>query len=158
MPNALQLILSPRPPRTNTASDAVVQGTELACEASWAREGIYDYLYERHYVATHAAAQGGKKAALTGAFKFPYNHFVELLLTDCSCTGPPPHIHLKQAEYFKVLEGELGVEVDGKDYVLTPSDDEYCVPAMSRHRFWPEAGGESGDMKIQVRVDAYDGG
>lgn len=76
-----------------------------------------------------------------------------------SQSGPPPHIHLYQAEYFKVVEGTLGVEINGKDHFFTPESDEAIVPKMSRHRFWPEKGGaETGNMRVRIRVDAYPGG
>ncbi|KAI9746351.1 MAG: hypothetical protein M1818_000063 [Claussenomyces sp. TS43310] len=39
-------------------------------------------------------------------------------LIDCRAkpSGPPPHLHRYQTEYFKVEEGIMGVNIDGKVY------------------------------------------
>lgn len=139
MPNSLQLLLSPRPPRTHTASQRVVQGAHFACEAWWDLSSTGQTLaYERHFVSRALKAQGSKAG---------------------SDTGPPLHMHLKQKEYFTVLEGEMGVELDGKDHILRPEDGEFAIPVGTIHRFWPHSGGEkTGDMLIRVRVDEYPGG
>ena len=134
----MQLLLSSRPPRTKTALLSEVQGIFLALHARFESTDRYNYLYETHYVSTHPKAQGGKAKAQS---------------------GPAPHIHLHQAEYFKVIEGTLGVVVDGQDVYLNPEDEERRVPPGSRHCFWPEkGGGRTGNMTVRIRVDPYPGG
>lgn len=50
--------------------------------------------------------------------------------------GPqaPEHYHPRQEEHFVVLEGAVGVVVDGRERQL-PADEQLTVPAGSRHRF-----------------------
>ena len=138
MPNAIQTFLSSRPARTTTAHLPIITGPHQASHIWFQKEGRYDYLYEEHYISTHPKAQGGKAG---------------------SQSGPGLHLHLKQDEYFKVVEGKLGVSIDGKDHYLTPESPEAIVPAGSVHRFWPEeGGGQTGNLIIKVRVDKYPGG
>lgn len=65
----------------------------------------------------------------------------------------PLHFHPYQEEYFQVLEGSLGVEVEGKTLLLTPDSGEFCVPCWHSHRIFPpiskdDAEGSSSTSKI----------
>ncbi len=59
------------------------------------------------------------------------------LVTLASGEKPPLHFHPHQEEYIEVLEGQLGVEVEGKEYKLTPSDGELLVRPWQNHRLYP---------------------
>lgn len=52
--------------------------------------------------------------------------------------GPPEHRHLRGAEHIEVVEGQLGIEVEGKEQVLEPGDS-ITIPAGTRHS-WGNAG------------------
>ncbi|EEP75427.1 predicted protein [Uncinocarpus reesii 1704] len=58
-------------------------------------------------------------------------------------SGPPPHLHRYQTEYFKVTQGLMGVNINGKIYKKTPDDPEFSVPANVFHGFFrhPESRG-----------------
>lgn len=59
-------------------------------------------------------------------------------LTSCFPTLPTPllsitsHIHLRQAEYFQVVQGVLGVVQNGKEVALTKEDGPVGIPAGVR--------------------------
>ncbi|MFJ1787039.1 cupin domain-containing protein [Streptomyces anulatus] len=49
--------------------------------------------------------------------------------------GPPPHVHERHEEAFRVLEGELSLDVDGR--TVTLGAGEYAVvPRGALHRPW----------------------
>lgn len=52
--------------------------------------------------------------------------------------GPPEHRHLRGEERFEVVEGKLGIRVDGQEFVLGPGETA-TVPAGARHT-WFNAG------------------
>lgn len=47
---------------------------------------------------------------------------------------PPAHFHPYQEEYFHVVQGALGVELDGVERVLRPEDGELAVRRGVNHR------------------------
>ncbi|KAI1776758.1 hypothetical protein F4818DRAFT_411775 [Hypoxylon cercidicola] len=66
-------------------------------------------------------------------FQLDHPHLMNL-----TAAGKPPlHFHPYQEEYIKVLEGCLGVEVDGDVLTLTPSDGEFLVRPWQNHRLFP---------------------
>jgi mannose-6-phosphate isomerase-like protein (cupin superfamily) len=46
-----------------------------------------------------------------------------------------PHVHPHQTERFEVLEGLLGLEIDGEELLAGPRDVA-VVPPRTPHRFW----------------------
>lgn len=40
-------------------------------------------------------------------------------------------------EYIEVLEGKLGLEIEGEERVMTPSDGVYAIQAFVNHRSYP---------------------
>lgn len=54
--------------------------------------------------------------------------------------GPPPHMHRHEDEMFIVIEGDLRVWVDGKEF-LAKAGDVVWLPRELPHRF--EAAGET---------------
>ncbi|KAI1400393.1 hypothetical protein F4819DRAFT_368116 [Hypoxylon fuscum] len=50
---------------------------------------------------------------------------------------PPLHFHANQAEYIEAVEGKLGLEVEGKEVVLTSEDPEFCIEEWANHRSYP---------------------
>lgn len=49
---------------------------------------------------------------------------------------PPTHFHL-QEEYIEAREGKLGLEIEGKELVLTSDDGAYTIPPFTNHRSYP---------------------
>jgi hypothetical protein len=47
------------------------------------------------------------------------------------------HFHPFQEEYVEVLEGHLGVDIDGKELVIGPSDGEFLIRPWANHRLCP---------------------
>jgi mannose-6-phosphate isomerase-like protein (cupin superfamily) len=60
-----------------------------------------------------------------------------------------PHYHLTYSERFKVLEGQLIVEIDGVRHELAPGD-EAVAPARSLHA-WSNPGAERSVAHIELR-------
>ncbi|KAI1139194.1 hypothetical protein F5Y05DRAFT_381083 [Hypoxylon sp. FL0543] len=50
---------------------------------------------------------------------------------------PPLHFHANQDEYIQAVEGKVGLEVEGKEVVLTTEDPEFCIKAWANHRSYP---------------------
>ncbi|KAI2617734.1 hypothetical protein GGR54DRAFT_192528 [Hypoxylon sp. NC1633] len=59
------------------------------------------------------------------------------LITLASQQKPPMHFHPYQEEYITVVEGVLGVDVEGKEYRLTPKDGEFPIRPWLNHRLYP---------------------
>ncbi|TVY80670.1 putative oxidoreductase yanE, partial [Lachnellula suecica] len=49
---------------------------------------------------------------------------------------PPVHFHV-QEEYIESLEGKLGLEIEGKEFVLVPTDGTYTIASFVNHRSYP---------------------
>lgn len=50
---------------------------------------------------------------------------------------PPVHFHV-QVEYIEATQGRVGLEVDGRELVLTPgSDARFDIPPYLNHRSYP---------------------
>jgi mannose-6-phosphate isomerase-like protein (cupin superfamily) len=62
---------------------------------------------------------------------------------------PPVHYHPRQEEHFEVLEGELGVELEGERRTLR-AGDTLDVPAGARHEMW-NAGEGTTQARWEVR-------
>ncbi|CAF9937284.1 MAG: hypothetical protein HETSPECPRED_000480 [Heterodermia speciosa] len=50
---------------------------------------------------------------------------------------PPAHFHPYQSEYMEVLEGRLGLEIEGRDRILGPEDGQVKVGPWTNHRMFP---------------------
>ena len=50
---------------------------------------------------------------------------------------PPAHFHPYQSEYMEVLEGRLGLEIEGCDRILGPGDGQVRVEPWTSHRMFP---------------------
>lgn len=59
--------------------------------------------------------------------------------------GPPLHAHLLGDEEFEVSAGQLGVRVDGEEYVLTVGE-RLTVPRGAVHEWW-----NAGDETVRLR-------
>ena len=60
---------------------------------------------------------------------------------------PTEHVHPKQAEYWRVLDGEFRVEIDGIEHALADGD-EIVIPPGAAHRVWNPL-----DRPIRVRFE-----
>jgi len=49
---------------------------------------------------------------------------------------PPVHFHV-QEEYIEALEGKMGLEIEGKELVLTPADGAHTIRPYVNHRSYP---------------------
>ncbi|MBC7873059.1 MAG: cupin domain-containing protein [Ferruginibacter sp.] len=71
--------------------------------------------------------------------------------------GPPLHVHFKQEEGLKVLEGRMGVEINGERIELKAGDEYVFAPGVA-HRFW-NAGNErlhySGYVKPSLNYEYF---
>lgn len=47
------------------------------------------------------------------------------------------HFHPYQEEYVQVVEGRLGVDIEGQELVLGPDDGEFCIKPWANHRLCP---------------------
>lgn len=49
---------------------------------------------------------------------------------------PPMHFHV-QEEYIESIKGKMGLELDGKEYVLSPGDGPMSIKPYVNHRSYP---------------------
>jgi quercetin dioxygenase-like cupin family protein len=66
-----------------------------------------------------------------------------------------PHVHDHLIERVQVLEGELGVEVDGQRTAARPGDEAVEVPAGCLHDWWNASDGVS-HVHVEVAGAAVD--
>ncbi|KAI0006673.1 hypothetical protein F4779DRAFT_595394 [Xylariaceae sp. FL0662B] len=52
---------------------------------------------------------------------------------------PPMHFHQHQEEYIQVVEGRLGFEYDGREWLMYPGNGEFVVHPGVYHRSYPLA-------------------
>jgi len=64
-------------------------------------------------------------------------HLTHPHLITLSKTKPPLHFHPYQREYIRVIQGRLGVEVAGREWVVREGDGEVCVEKWVGHRLYP---------------------
>lgn len=50
---------------------------------------------------------------------------------------PPAHFHPYQSEYIEVLEGRLGLEIEGRDRIIGPEDGQIKVQPWTNHGIFP---------------------
>ncbi|KAI1871565.1 uncharacterized protein JN550_004559 [Neoarthrinium moseri] len=70
---------------------------------------------------------------------------------------PPQHFHTYQTEYLKVTAGKVVVQVEGRELLLSPTDDELRIPPWTYHCVYPPSSATSlseeerqvpGDIKV----------
>lgn len=92
------------------------------------------YRFEGAITVSHFHAPSRKRAFYFDVtFILDHPHLLKL----ASAEKPPLHFHPYQEEYIEVTEGRLGVEVEGKEYILTPTDGEFTIHPWSNHRLYP---------------------
>ncbi|KAI5862345.1 hypothetical protein GGS23DRAFT_94290 [Durotheca rogersii] len=64
---------------------------------------------------------------------------------------PPIHLHANQDEYIQAVAGKLGLEIEGKELVLTSADPEYTIGRGVNHRSYPieRAGQDEGVTTVE---------
>lgn len=67
---------------------------------------------------------------------------------------PPSHFHPYQEEYFTVVQGELGVEIEGVERVLRPGDGELVVRRGANHRLCFPSDANASTEPIRFYVSA----
>lgn len=71
--------------------------------------------------------------------------------------GPPLHYHPIQEETFEVINGKMGIVVEGKEMVLNPGDT-FTIPANKAHK-WFNAGEEElyviGELKPALKTEFF---
>ncbi|KAI1645180.1 uncharacterized protein F4817DRAFT_318106 [Daldinia loculata] len=50
---------------------------------------------------------------------------------------PPLHFHANQAEYIQAIQGKTGLELEGREIVLSPGSPEYYIGSWVNHRSYP---------------------
>lgn len=50
---------------------------------------------------------------------------------------PPLHFHTNQDEYIQAAQGKIALELEGKEVVFSPGQDEFCIKAWANHRSYP---------------------
>ncbi|KAI5475278.1 RNA-binding protein [Pseudohyphozyma bogoriensis] len=125
-PNFVQTFVSPRPPRTQTASLTPFPSSGGAVTTVW---------HDDHLVSTYHVDQKGCQ----GEQKAP-------------CV-PPFHIHGHQSENFTVLSGVLcHATGKGERTLLKAGDAEYSHQCAGvAHTMWPMP--EGGDVVVKIRTD-----
>ncbi|KAL7898969.1 hypothetical protein HDV63DRAFT_379274 [Trichoderma sp. SZMC 28014] len=109
-----QLWLSPRPQRSEIATDLTVYSNDDAA--------LFEFLIEPD-----------------GRWVVKETHYINNPLVKKGLSGPPLHIHWKQSEYFQVEQGVIGIHKNGKEIRATKDDGIIEVPAGTRHKFWSHA-------------------
>jgi mannose-6-phosphate isomerase-like protein (cupin superfamily) len=66
---------------------------------------------------------------------------------------PPTHFHAHQTEFFRVLMGNLSVDINGRRVDLTPADGEYTVPPFTHHVIYGTPGTEHNEVEFEVSAD-----
>ena len=70
---------------------------------------------------------------------------------------PPTHFHTGQWEFFRVLRGNLTVDLNGIPTHLTPEDGEIAVPPYTHHVVYGTPGTEANEVEFVVgATDAGD--
>ena len=64
------------------------------------------------------------------------SEFIMTLSSKSSWAKSPKHFHPYQTETFKVISGELNLNVGNKHLILTPKDDKVIVEKFTLHSFW----------------------
>ena len=64
------------------------------------------------------------------------SEFIMTLAPNSSWAKSPKHFHPYQRETFKVIAGELNLNVGKNHLVLTPEDDKVIVDKFTLHSFW----------------------
>ncbi|KAF2744281.1 hypothetical protein M011DRAFT_449808, partial [Sporormia fimetaria CBS 119925] len=94
------------------------------------------------------------------AFSFDTTFYLDhpRLIKVASGEKPPLHFHPYQEEYIEVTEGELAVEVEGREYILTPSDGEFLIRPWTNHRLYPvmPTAGSDGPRKSRFLLSGED--
>ncbi|KAL8695589.1 MAG: hypothetical protein Q9224_003322 [Gallowayella concinna] len=54
-----------------------------------------------------------------------------------STKKPPAHFHPHQSEYVQVLQGRMGVEINGCERILGPQDGQIEIEPWTIHRLFP---------------------
>ncbi|KAI0114285.1 hypothetical protein F4776DRAFT_656682 [Hypoxylon sp. NC0597] len=63
---------------------------------------------------------------------------------------PPLHFHANQDEYIQAVEGKVGVEIEGREHVLTRGGPEFLIQAWANHRSYPiDPSRQEGAQKVK---------
>ncbi|KAH6844662.1 hypothetical protein B0I37DRAFT_166577 [Chaetomium sp. MPI-CAGE-AT-0009] len=65
---------------------------------------------------------------------------------------PPTHFHPYQEEYITILQGALGVELEGVEHLLRPGDAEFVIGRGVNHRLCFPSGEDSSAEPIRFYV------
>ncbi|EKG10434.1 Cupin RmlC-type [Macrophomina phaseolina MS6] len=66
---------------------------------------------------------------------------------------PPTHFHVHQTEFFRVLKGNLSVDINGRRVDLSPADGEYTVPPFTHHVIYGTPGTEHNEVEFEVSAE-----
>jgi hypothetical protein len=83
-------------------------------------------------ISTRVIHHAARAFAFEVTFRLDHERLIAL-----GSQKPPLHFHPYQAEYVKVLEGQLVVEVGGREHVLSSGDGEFGIQPWLNHRLFP---------------------
>ncbi|RYP48691.1 hypothetical protein DL768_005471 [Monosporascus sp. mg162] len=68
---------------------------------------------------------------------------------------PPMHFHV-QEEYIEAIEGKMGLELEGRELVLTPADGRFLIPPYANHRSYPMplSAQDEGNTRVRFLLSA----
>ncbi|KAF9731669.1 hypothetical protein PMIN06_007734 [Paraphaeosphaeria minitans] len=66
---------------------------------------------------------------------------------------PPTHFHVHQTEFFRVLKGNLSVDINGRRVDLTREHGEYSVPPFTHHVVYGTPGTEDNEVEFEVSAE-----
>ncbi|KAK0622038.1 hypothetical protein B0T17DRAFT_618402 [Bombardia bombarda] len=126
-----QLWLSPRPSRTQTPAGPRILSPHDAA--------MYEFNYEPN-----------------GGLVVTETHYADNPVVRAGKSGPPLHIHLRQTEYFEVVQGVLGAVKNEKEVAWTKDDGLLKITPGTRHRFWPHSSNTDQNLVFKVWAEPQD--
>lgn len=86
---------------------------------------------------------GGEELTFLRIIKDPDGDYLEVENTVKPGSGPPMHVHLKQAECLTIVQGKMGVQLQGEEPKFYKEGDTALFEAGIPHKFW-----NSGDVPL----------
>ncbi|KAI1656818.1 hypothetical protein F4813DRAFT_361947 [Daldinia decipiens] len=100
-------------------------------------------------LSTRVISHPTRAFALEATFHLDHPMFSTLI-----SRKPPMHFHQHQEEYIQVVEGRLGFEYNGREWLMFPHDGEFAVRPGINHRSYPVAAEntQSGDKTLKFLI------
>lgn len=79
---------------------------------------------------------GGEELTFIRIVKDPNGDYLEVENTVKPGSGPPMHVHFKQAECLTIVQGKMGVQLPGEEPKFYNEGDTALFEAGIPHKFW----------------------